>query len=148
MRDLMAYIWEVLLSESGRNDKRSDIRSTKVGSPRWMAGSRHLWNVTEVTLEPASKFGLTLAVELENLKRIWRKRTHLSKGFQVPAVKATETRMWQGCVFWSLLGPSRFLGNCTEEGKERKSLGIMRGEQREIPVFRKEVEDVSTEDQT
>lgn len=64
-------------------------------------------------------------------------------------VKATETKMWQGCVFWSLLGPSRFLGNCTEEGKGKEKSGNKdRGEQREIPMFRKEVDDGSIEDQT
>lgn len=48
------------------------------------------------------------------------------------------------------LGTKQALGNCTEEGKGKEKYGNNeRGEQREIPMFRKEVEeDVSIEDQT
>lgn len=47
------------------------------------------------------------------------------------------------------LGTKQFLVNCTEEDKEKEKYGNNeRREQREIPMFRKEVEDVSTEDQT
>lgn len=46
-----------------------------------------------------------------------------------------------------LLGPSRFWGNCTEEGTGKEKFGNNgEGEQREIPVFKKEVEDLSIED--
>lgn len=48
-----------------------------------------------------------------------------------------------------LLGLSRLWGNCTEEGtrKEKSENNEREGEQREIPTFRKEAEDLSTEDQ-
>lgn len=62
------------------------------------------------------------------------------------AVKATETRMWQGCVFWNLQEPKRFLGTALKRVKEKYRKN-KRGEQREIPTFRKEV-DVNIETQT
>lgn len=55
--------------------------------------------------------------------------------------------MTRGCVLKTkeacLLGPSRFRGNCTEEvtGKEKSGNNEREGEQREIPMFKKEVED-------
>lgn len=48
-----------------------------------------------------------------------------------------------------ILGPSRFGKNCTEEdaGKETSGNNEREEEQREILMFTKEVEDLSTEDQ-
>lgn len=48
-----------------------------------------------------------------------------------------------------LSGPSRFWGNCAEEGtgKEKSGNNEREGEQREIPRFQKEAEDLSIEDQ-
>lgn len=48
-----------------------------------------------------------------------------------------------------ILGPSRFGGNCTKKDTGKKTSGNneTEGEQREILMFTKEVEDLSTEDQ-